>query len=71
MWSSRVWGIALFSACFSLLALGSDNVLVDAAIYIGIAADIEGLIISAVMRKWQNDVPSLIHALRLRADEPT
>jgi len=25
MWWSKLWGVALFAAVFSLLALGSDN----------------------------------------------
>ena len=69
MWSSKAWGIALFMAFFSLLVLDSDNGFVDLAIYVGIASDLEGLAISAVLRKWQSDIPSLIHALRLRTSE--
>jgi phosphatidylglycerophosphate synthase len=67
MWSSKAWGIALFAAFFSLLVLGSDNVLVDVAVYLGIASDIEGLGISLALRRWQSDVPTILHASRLRA----
>lgn len=66
MWSSKLWGVALFVAFFSLLALGSDNATMDMAIYIGIGADIEGLAISLVLHTWQADVPTLIHAVRRR-----
>ena len=34
MWSSKLWGIALFAAFMSLLAFGKDGYMVDAAIYI-------------------------------------
>jgi len=68
MWSSKLWGIALFAGLFSLLALDSDGVLADAAVYLGIAADLEGLAISLALRSWRSDVPTLVHALRLRAD---
>jgi phosphatidylglycerophosphate synthase len=71
MWSSKLWGIALFAGFFSLLALGSDSVFVDIAIYVGIIADVEGLAISVVLRRWKSDVPSFVHALQLRADERT
>jgi CDP-diacylglycerol--glycerol-3-phosphate 3-phosphatidyltransferase len=67
MWSSKLWGVVLFGAFFALLALGQDNAWVDAAIALGILADLEGLAISAVLPRWRNDVPSLVHALRLRA----
>lgn len=69
MWSSKLWGVALFLALLSLLGFGSDGLIMDAAVYIGIAADLEGLAISAVLRQWQNDVPSLYHAIRLRRNE--
>jgi len=68
MWSSKLWGMALFVAFFSLLALGSDNAAIGLAVYIGICADLEGLAISLVLERWQTDVPTLIHALARRAD---
>ena len=43
-----------------------DGWAVSAAIYVGIVADVEGLLISCMLRKWQTDVPSLVHAYRLR-----
>lgn len=66
MWSSKLWGIALFAAFLSLLGFGSDGPLVDLMICIGIVADIEGLAISMTLRTWQTDVPSIFHAVRLR-----
>src|ERR1700749_2078219 len=44
MWSSKLWGVMLFAAFMSLLAFGADNVLVTAAIVVGIVCDIEGLL---------------------------
>lgn len=66
MWSSKVWGIALFVGFFSLLVLGSSGAAVSCAIYVGIVADLEGLAISIVLARWQADVPSFVHALRER-----
>jgi hypothetical protein len=66
MWSSKVWGIALFAGFFGLLVLGSSGIVVSCAIYLGLVADIEGLLISLVLPRWQADVPSLVHALRAR-----
>ena len=66
MWSSKLWGVALFAGFFSLLALGASGIAVSAAIYIGIIADIEGLAISVILTEWKTDVPSFIHAIRLR-----
>ncbi len=64
MWSSKMWGIALFVGFFSLLALGSDDATLTIAIYVGILADLEGLVISMIMRSWKADVPTVVHALR-------
>lgn len=66
MWSSKLWGIALFAAFFGLLVFGSSGVAVSSAIYLGIVADLEGLLVSLVLPRWQADVPSFVHALRAR-----
>jgi CDP-diacylglycerol--glycerol-3-phosphate 3-phosphatidyltransferase len=66
MWSSKLWGVALFAGFISLLAFGKDGYIVDAAIYIGLAADLEGLAISLTLNRWHSDVPSIYHAMRLR-----
>jgi phosphatidylglycerophosphate synthase len=65
MWSSKVWGLALFVAFMSLLAFGADNALVTAAVILGILCDIEGLAVSMVLKRWQSDVPNFIVAMRL------
>ena len=65
MWSSKLWGVALFAAFVSLLVFESDNALVTAAIVLGILCDIEGLLISFVLKRWQSDVPTFAAALRL------
>ncbi|MBS0589251.1 MAG: CDP-alcohol phosphatidyltransferase family protein [Proteobacteria bacterium] len=66
MWSSKLWGVSLFVAFFWLLALGTDNASIDFAILLGIVCDLEGLAISFVLRDWHHDVPSIVHALRIR-----
>jgi phosphatidylglycerophosphate synthase len=69
MWSSKVWGVALFAGFFGLFVLGSSGLAVACAIYVGIIADIEGLLISLVLPRWQADVPTLVHAWRVRHAE--
>ncbi len=66
LWSSKLWGIALFAGFVSLLVYGEAGIVVTAMIWIGIAADLEGLLVSLVLRHWSTDVPTLVHALRLR-----
>ncbi len=64
-WSSKVWGIALFCGFFALLALNRGSFAIALAIYVGIAADIEGLAISFMLPEWRADVPTFFHAYRL------
>ena len=67
MWSSKLWGVVLFAAFFALLACGYTGPWMGAPLYVGIAADLEGLAISWVLPQWQADVPSIVHALKVRA----
>lgn len=53
------------------LTLGASGWAVTAAIWLGIVADLEGLAISIVLKRWTHDVPSVVHAWRLRAAERT
>ena len=69
MWSSKLWGLTLFIGFFALLVYGSGGWTVTLAIYTGLFADFEGLVISFVLPKWQTDIPTLFHAIRLRASE--
>jgi len=65
MWSSKLWGIALFAGFVSLLAFDTDGPAVSAAVWLGIVADTEGLLISACLPHWRSDVPTLWHARRI------
>lgn len=67
MWSSKVWGLTLFVGFFVLLVYGSAGWPVSLAIYVGIFADLEGLAISLVLPRWQTDVPTFFHAIKLRS----
>jgi phosphatidylglycerophosphate synthase len=75
MWSSKLWGIFLFLGFLTILAFGETGLFVQLAIYTGIVADIEGLAISIVLREWESDVPTLMHAFARRrsscSDRPT
>jgi CDP-diacylglycerol--glycerol-3-phosphate 3-phosphatidyltransferase len=68
MWSSKLWGVTLVLAFYALLVYGRAGWLVASAIYVGIAADLEGLAISSVLPTWRTDVRTIFHALSLRAE---
>jgi len=66
LWSSKVWGFALFLGFYALLVRQSDGVWITLLIWLGILAALEDLAVSVVLREWHTDVPTLVHALRLR-----
>jgi phosphatidylglycerophosphate synthase len=66
LWSSKLWGICLFVGFFALLVLGRGGIFVAVPIYVGVLVDLEGLAVSFVLRAWKSDVPSVVHAWRLR-----
>ncbi len=68
MWSSKLWGLALFVGFYALLVHGHAGWPVSLAIGLGIVADLEGLAISVVLPTWKNDVPTFFHALQLRTE---
>ncbi|HEY4372646.1 MAG TPA: CDP-alcohol phosphatidyltransferase family protein [Burkholderiales bacterium] len=67
MWSSKAWSIFLFAGFLGLFCFGHQGIWLSLAVYAGIVADLEGLAISVVLSELKGDVPSLLHACRLRA----
>jgi len=69
MWSSKLWGISLFVGFYWMLVLRSTGLTLSFAVYAGIVADLEGVLISVLLPRWQADVPSVFHAMTLRRHE--
>jgi CDP-diacylglycerol--glycerol-3-phosphate 3-phosphatidyltransferase len=69
MWSAKLWNLTMFAAFVALLGLGFSGWLLTAAIYVGIASDLEGLIATMLLPKWRHDVPTAWHAYRIRKQE--
>jgi CDP-diacylglycerol--glycerol-3-phosphate 3-phosphatidyltransferase len=65
-WSSKVWGLSLALALVLLMGFGISRPLVGITVILGLVAQIEGLLISVALPVWTHDVPTLIHALRIR-----
>jgi CDP-diacylglycerol--glycerol-3-phosphate 3-phosphatidyltransferase len=67
-WSSKIWGLALALALVLLMGFGIVQPFVGAAVVLGLIAQVEGLLISAVLPRWTHDVPTLRRALQIRRD---
>lgn len=65
-WSSKVWGLSLALALVVLMGFGINQPFIGITIILGLIAQIEGLLISVALPVWTHDVPTLIHALRIR-----
>jgi CDP-diacylglycerol--glycerol-3-phosphate 3-phosphatidyltransferase len=65
-WSSKVWGLSLALALVLLMGFGVSQPFVGITVILGLIAQIEGLLISVALPVWTHDVPTLIHALRIR-----
>jgi CDP-diacylglycerol--glycerol-3-phosphate 3-phosphatidyltransferase len=65
-WSSKAWGLSLALALILLLGFGITRPFVPIAVWLGIAAQVEGLSISMILTRWTTDVPTVFRAINLR-----
>jgi len=65
-WSSKAWGLSLALALVLLMGFGVSQPFGGITVILGLIAQIEGLLISVALPVWTHDVPTLIHALRIR-----
>ena len=66
MWSAKAWNITLFTALVGLMGFGFSGWLFRLPIVAGIITNLEGLAASLLLPKWTHDVPTFIHAYKLR-----
>ena len=66
MWSAKLWAAVLYTAFFMVLVMRQGRGWVTAALLLGIVSDLEGLAATLLLPEWRHDVPSLVHAWRLR-----
>ena len=64
--TARLFGLLLFVALCALLATGS-GALLPLAIAAGFVSHAENLAITLVLPEWRHDVPSVLHAWRIRS----
>jgi phosphatidylglycerophosphate synthase len=66
---ARCWGVVLAVGVVAVLALRRGSPLIDAAMLIGIACNLEGLAMSLVLPVWTRDVRNLRAALAIRRQQ--
>lgn len=68
---AKTWGLLMAAGVIGLFAFGLNNWLLTLAVTWGIMCNVEGLIMSLLLPTWQRDVPTLLHAWRLRKELKT
>jgi hypothetical protein len=63
---AKLWGLVMAIAVIGVFALHRANVLVPAALVLGILCDLEGVAMSLVMPVWRKDIKTVREAWRLR-----
>ena len=63
---SKIWGLMMAGATVALLGFGVDNWFLDLTLAWGILCNVQGLVMTLMLPKWNRDVPTLWHAWRLR-----
>ena len=65
---AKLWGLVMGVAVIGVLSFGGPRWLVWVSVLVGIASDLEGLAMSLMLPRWQNDVKTLGAAWRLRRE---
>jgi CDP-diacylglycerol---glycerol-3-phosphate 3-phosphatidyltransferase len=65
-YSAKAWGLCLFAAFVAILGFGTATGWLDVAIAIGCVADLDVIAIMLLAPRGAVDVPTVVHALRLR-----
>ena len=65
---AKLWGLVMGIGVIGVLSFGGPRWLVWVSVMVGIASDAEGLAMSLMLPRWQNDVKTLPAAWRLRRE---
>jgi phosphatidylglycerophosphate synthase len=63
---ARCWGVVLAIGVVTVLATHRGGLLIDAAMLVGMACNLEGIAMSLVLPVWRRDVPSFWVAWEIR-----
>ncbi len=67
---AKCWTLLLFATLIQLILQCNSAILFDTCFWIGILTRVEIIAIILILKKWENDVPTVYHAIRLRQNKP-
>lgn len=68
--SSKFWTLTILATLVQIMATCDSGWLFMTCFYIGMITRMEIIAILIIIRKWENDVPSLYHAVMIRKGKP-
>jgi phosphatidylglycerophosphate synthase len=69
MWSAKLWGVSLVLALGEIFLTGQGRFFLPAAVFIGLFTECEGLLASLLLSEWHHDVPTILHAWKIRINQ--
>ena len=69
-WLAKAWGLTIFAAFVWMLGRGEAGAPFWVMWGWGVAADLDVILITLLLPRWEHDVPSAWHAWRIRAGRP-
>ena len=67
---AKIWTLFLFATLIDVIVEGNSILLFEVFFWIGIATRLEIIAIILILKNWTNDVPTFIHAIKLRQNKP-
>jgi CDP-diacylglycerol--glycerol-3-phosphate 3-phosphatidyltransferase len=64
--SSKIWTLTILATIIQVILTCESSVLFQCCFYLGVITRLEIIVILLILKKWQNDVPSVYHAVQLR-----
>ncbi|WP_432670007.1 CDP-alcohol phosphatidyltransferase family protein [Flavobacterium sp. SM2513] len=67
---AKIWTLFLFATLVDVIIEGNSTVLFELFFWIGMLTRLEIISIILILKTWANDVPTFVHALKLRQGKP-
>ena len=67
---SKVWTVIILATLIQIISTCDSTWLFMTCFYVGIVTRMEIIAILLIIRQWENDVPSLYHAILIRQGKP-
>lgn len=64
--TSKIWTLTILATIIQVILTCESSFLFQLCFYTGIVTRLEIVLILLILKRWQNDVPSIFHAVQLR-----